>query len=60
MFFVYITDKSRSLIHLSRALHSHLQVKALGSYEPLQMHHARNMILDVIDDPDNHICHVKR
>ncbi|KAF9045693.1 cytochrome P450 [Hymenopellis radicata] len=57
---ILLVNAGKRFRKLRRALHSHLQVKALGSYEPLQMHHARNMILDVIDDPDNHICHAKR
>ncbi|KAG1735462.1 cytochrome P450 [Suillus occidentalis] len=36
-----------------RALQSHLQPKSAEEYQPLQMSQARNMILNLLDDPDN-------
>ncbi|KAG2133740.1 cytochrome P450 [Suillus clintonianus] len=36
-----------------RALHTHLQSKAAEAYEPLQMSHAKNLVLNILDDPCN-------
>ncbi|KIK41434.1 hypothetical protein CY34DRAFT_761792 [Suillus luteus UH-Slu-Lm8-n1] len=36
-----------------RALQSHLQPKSAEEYQPLQMSQAKNMILNLLDDPDN-------
>ncbi|KAG1750426.1 cytochrome P450 [Suillus paluster] len=44
---------------MRRALHSHLQPKAAGAYEPLQMSHVKNTVLDILDDPDNFQNHVQ-
>ncbi|EGN94235.1 hypothetical protein SERLA73DRAFT_163227 [Serpula lacrymans var. lacrymans S7.3] len=45
---------------LRRAAHTHLQTKAAETYEPLQMHNAKNVILDILDDPKQHIMHARR
>ncbi|KAI0657327.1 cytochrome P450 [Cubamyces menziesii] len=42
------------------SLHATLQPRIAATYEPLQMHHARNFILDILDDPDQFINHAKR
>ncbi|KAG0695355.1 cytochrome P450 [Suillus ampliporus] len=44
---------------LRRVLHTHLQPKAAEAYEPLQMSHAKNTILDILNDPYNFQDHVK-
>ncbi|KAG1750423.1 cytochrome P450 [Suillus paluster] len=44
---------------MRRALHTHLQPKAAGAYEPLQMSHVKNTVLDILDDPDNFQNHVQ-
>ncbi|OJA12871.1 hypothetical protein AZE42_02902 [Rhizopogon vesiculosus] len=36
-----------------RALHTHLQPKAAVAYEHLQMSHAKNAVLGILDDPYN-------
>ncbi|OJA08119.1 hypothetical protein AZE42_08437 [Rhizopogon vesiculosus] len=41
------------LRQMRRALHTHLQPKAAGEYQPLQMSHAKQMILNILDDPSN-------
>ncbi|KAG0696756.1 cytochrome P450 [Suillus ampliporus] len=38
---------------MRRALHTHLQPKAAEAYHPLQMSHAKNTVLDILDDPYN-------
>ncbi|KAG1875750.1 cytochrome P450 [Suillus subluteus] len=38
---------------MRRALHSHLQPKAAEAYQPLQMSHAKNIVLGVLDNPPN-------
>ncbi|OJA08121.1 hypothetical protein AZE42_08435 [Rhizopogon vesiculosus] len=38
---------------MRRALHTHLQPKAAQEYEPLQMSEAKNMVLNILDDPSN-------
>ncbi|KAG2135175.1 cytochrome P450 [Suillus clintonianus] len=48
--FMHAGDRFR---RMRRALHSHLQPKAAEAYQPLQMSHARNTVLDILDDPYN-------
>ncbi|KAG0705942.1 cytochrome P450 [Suillus ampliporus] len=43
---------------MRRALHTHLQPKAAEAYQPLQMSHAKNTVLDILDDPSNFHNHV--
>ena len=45
---------------LCRVFHAHLQLKVATTYEGLQTQHARNLILDILDDPINHQEHMKR
>ncbi|KAG0705769.1 cytochrome P450 [Suillus ampliporus] len=40
------------------ALHTHLQPKAVAAYQPLQMSHAKKIVLDILDDPYNFQNHV--
>lgn len=35
------------------ALHTHLQPKSAEEYEPLHMSHAKNMVIDILEDPAN-------
>ncbi|KAG1875733.1 cytochrome P450 [Suillus subluteus] len=44
--------------NMRRALHSHLQPKAAEAYQPLQMSHAKNIVLGVLDNPQNTQDHV--
>ncbi|KAG1723371.1 cytochrome P450 [Suillus paluster] len=39
---------------LRRAAHTHLQAKAAESYVPIQMNAARNVILDILNNPKGH------
>ncbi|KAG0695265.1 cytochrome P450 [Suillus ampliporus] len=43
---------------MRKALHTHLQPKAAEAYQPLQMSHAKNTVLDILDDPYNFRNHV--
>jgi cytochrome P450 len=36
---------------MRRALHTHLQPKSAEEYQPLQMSHAKNMVLEILEDP---------
>ncbi|KZT26043.1 cytochrome P450 [Neolentinus lepideus HHB14362 ss-1] len=45
---------------LRRALHSQLQPKVVETYEPIQMANAKNVILDILDNPSEHQVHAKR
>ncbi|KAG2362576.1 hypothetical protein BDR07DRAFT_1357440 [Suillus spraguei] len=38
---------------MRRALHTHLQPKSADAYQPLQMSQAKNVILNILDDPDS-------
>ncbi|KAG1748503.1 cytochrome P450 [Suillus paluster] len=40
------------------ALHAHLQPKAAEEYQPLQMSHAKNTVLSILEDPSNFQNHV--
>ncbi|KAG0700988.1 cytochrome P450 [Suillus ampliporus] len=40
------------------ALHTHLQPKAAEAYEPLLMLHAKDVVLDILDDPSNFQNHI--
>ncbi|KAG0694280.1 cytochrome P450 [Suillus ampliporus] len=44
---------------MRRALHTHLQPKAAEAYQPLQMSHAKNTVLSILDDPYNFQNHVE-
>ncbi|KAG0696211.1 cytochrome P450 [Suillus ampliporus] len=44
---------------LRKAIHTHLQPKAAGAYEPLQISHAKSTVLHILDDPYNFQDHVK-
>ncbi|KAG1772935.1 cytochrome P450 [Suillus placidus] len=43
---------------MRRALHSHLQPKAAEAYQPLFMSHVKNIVLDVLDNPQKFQHHV--
>ena len=44
----------------ARVLHVMLQPKIAETYEPVQFRHAKNLLLDVLEDPKNHQMHAKR
>jgi hypothetical protein len=51
------SDQARKL---RRAMHEHLRHKVALSYGSMQEEHARNVILDILKDPDAHQVHVRR
>ncbi|KAG1875680.1 cytochrome P450 [Suillus subluteus] len=53
--FIPFGDRLR---RMRRALHSHLQPKAAEAYQPLQMSHAKNIVLGVLDNPQDFQHHV--
>jgi cytochrome P450 len=53
----YSGDRLR---RLRRVLHAGLQPKVAETYEPIQTKHAKNLILDILNDPKNHQGHAKR
>ncbi|KAG1840951.1 cytochrome P450 [Suillus tomentosus] len=48
------------LRRLRRVLHAGLQPKVAETYEPIQTRHAKNLILDILNDPKNHQGHAMR
>ncbi|KAH7912664.1 cytochrome P450 [Hygrophoropsis aurantiaca] len=48
------------LKRLRRVLHAQLQPKVAVTYEDIQTTNARNVLLDIFDDPNNHQMHVRR
>ncbi|KAG2099561.1 cytochrome P450 [Suillus discolor] len=44
----------------SRVLHANLQPKVAETYEPMQTRHAKNVVLDILNDPTNHQKHAMR
>ncbi|KAF9482981.1 cytochrome P450 [Pholiota conissans] len=45
---------------MRRAMHAHLQPKLISTYSPTLMKNARQQILDLIEQPENHQDHAKR
>ncbi|KAF8553151.1 cytochrome P450, partial [Imleria badia] len=43
-----------------KAAHTHLQPKAARAYEDLQLETAKDVIMDILNDPKNHQAHVQR
>ncbi|KAG1725076.1 cytochrome P450 [Suillus paluster] len=50
---IIFTPAGSRLRRMRRALHSHLQPKAAEEYQPLQMSHAKNTVLHILEDPSN-------
>ncbi|KAG1908889.1 cytochrome P450 [Suillus fuscotomentosus] len=48
------------LRRLHRVLHAGLQPKVAATYEPIQTRHAKNLVLDILNDPKNHQGHAMR
>ncbi|KAJ8588373.1 cytochrome P450 [Rhizopogon salebrosus TDB-379] len=56
-----VTESSGERVRrLRRVLHTGLQSKVAGTYEPFYTKHAKNLILDILNDPNSHQMHVKR
>ncbi|KAK0207575.1 cytochrome P450 [Armillaria fumosa] len=56
---LFLSAGSR-LRRLHKALHLNLQTKKARAYEPIQLRNAKNLILDLLDNPSDHISHARR
>ncbi|KIJ67571.1 hypothetical protein HYDPIDRAFT_174012 [Hydnomerulius pinastri MD-312] len=56
---ILLTPSGERFRKMRRALHSHLQPKAAQTYEPLQMLHAKDTILGLIESPGRYQDHVR-
>ncbi|KAG1727108.1 cytochrome P450 [Suillus lakei] len=48
-----LTHAGNKLRQMRRVLHTHLQPRAAEAYQPLQMSLAKNVVLDILEDPSN-------
>ncbi|KAG2099601.1 cytochrome P450 [Suillus discolor] len=55
-----LKDNNERLRRMRRVLHANLQPKVAETYEPMQTRHAKNLVLDVLNDPKNHQRHAMR
>ncbi|KAG1769881.1 cytochrome P450 [Suillus placidus] len=54
---IILTPAGSMWRRMRRALHTHLQPKSAEEYQPLQMSHAKNMVLNILEDPANFQSH---
>ncbi|KAG2099558.1 cytochrome P450 [Suillus discolor] len=59
-FRVVLEGSTERLRRMRRVLHANLQPKVAVTYEPMQTRHAKNVILDILNDPMNHQKHAMR
>ncbi|KAK0193192.1 cytochrome P450 [Armillaria mellea] len=57
---VLFISAGSKLRRLHKALHLNLQTKKAHAYEPIQLRNAKNLILDLLDNPSDHINHARR
>ncbi|KAG0696780.1 cytochrome P450 [Suillus ampliporus] len=57
---VLLEGSGTRLRRLRRVLHAGLQPKVAETYEPIQIRNAKNMVLDILNDPKNHQMHALR
>lgn len=57
---VLLTPAGERFKKMRRALHAHLQPKVVTSYGPVLMKHARQHMIDLLEDPSRHQDHAKR
>ena len=64
-----LLSKEMRFVHLRRgerlrryrkAAHTHLQIKAVRAYQDMQLENAKNVIIDILNDPKNHRAHATR
>ncbi|KAG2066341.1 cytochrome P450 [Suillus decipiens] len=55
---IALLDAGDKFRRMRRALHTHLQPNSAEAYQPLQMLHAKTVILNILDDPQNFQNHV--
>ncbi|KAG1852411.1 cytochrome P450 [Suillus subalutaceus] len=57
---IVLEGSGEKLRRLRRVLHAGLQPKVAETYEPIQTRNAKNLILDILNDPKNHQGHAMR
>ncbi|KAG2140708.1 cytochrome P450 [Suillus cothurnatus] len=57
---IVLEGSGEKLRRLRRVLHAGLQPKVAEIYEPIQTRNAKNVVLDVLNDPKNHQSHAVR
>ncbi|KAH7884072.1 cytochrome P450 [Phlebopus sp. FC_14] len=57
---ILIAGSGDRLRRLRRVLHALLQPKVAETYEHVQFRNAKNVVVDILDDPKNHQMHAKR
>ncbi|KAG1764170.1 cytochrome P450 [Suillus placidus] len=57
---IIVEGSGERLRRLRRVLHAGLQPKVAGTYEPIQTRNAKNLVLDILNDPKNHQSHAMR
>ncbi|KAG1854460.1 cytochrome P450 [Suillus subalutaceus] len=55
-----LVGSGERLRRLRRVLHAGLQPKVAETYEPIQTRNAKNLVLDILNDPKNHQRHAMR
>ncbi|KAG1849239.1 cytochrome P450 [Suillus subluteus] len=55
-----LVGSGERLRRLRRVLHAGLQPKVAETYEPIQTRNAKNLVLDILNDPKNHQGHAMR
>ncbi|KAG2131618.1 cytochrome P450 [Suillus bovinus] len=55
-----LVGSGERLRRLRRVMHAGLQPKVAETYEPTQTKHAKNLLLDILNDPKNHQGHAFR
>ncbi|KAG1848160.1 cytochrome P450 [Suillus tomentosus] len=59
-FRVVLEGSTERLRRMRRVMQANLQPKVAKTYEPMQTRHAKNVVLDILNDPKNHQRHVMR
>ncbi|KAG2131613.1 cytochrome P450 [Suillus bovinus] len=57
---VVVEGSGEKLRRMRRVLHAGLQPKVAVTYEPIQTKHAKNLVLDILNNPKNHQRHAFR
>ncbi|EIN08589.1 cytochrome P450 [Punctularia strigosozonata HHB-11173 SS5] len=55
-----LTRAGDRLRKIRRALHTHMQYGTSAAYSPIQFENAKNLVLDIMQRPDDHINHARR
>ncbi|KAH7922200.1 cytochrome P450 [Leucogyrophana mollusca] len=57
---IHLSPYGEKWKRLRRAVHTHFQPKAAETYQPLQMFNAKNLIMDLLENPKEHQRHARR